>query len=138
MGHSVVTHERINKQLNYEGYGLIRYHFCRLPVEHDRGSASLPPGPHLYRRLHHCRRSRPDLCCWNRDHHPHRHPGPRCPGCQEIGSAQDPCSSGIDGIFFHFYSFKSKSKTKIRNKKKKKKKKKKKTPKKKKKKKKKK
>merc|ERR1711981_1465243 len=61
MGHSVVAYERINKQLNYEGYGLIRYHFRRLPVEHDRGPADRLPGPHQYGRPHHCWRSRPHL-----------------------------------------------------------------------------
>merc|ERR1712001_422751 len=61
MGHSVVTHERINKQLNYEGYGLIRCHFCRLPVEHDRGSANRLPGPPDCCHLHHCRRSSSQL-----------------------------------------------------------------------------
>merc|ERR1712001_280380 len=115
--HSGVTHERINKQLNYEGYGLIRYHFCRLPVEHDRGSASLPPGPPVCCHLLHCRRSRPHSCFWSHRHHPHRCPAPRS-GCQESGSPQDPCRTAIDGIFFLFCSFKSKSKTKIRNKKK--------------------
>merc|ERR1712029_645071 len=45
MGHSVVTYERINKQLNYEGYGLFRYPPGRVPGQHDRGPADLPPRP---------------------------------------------------------------------------------------------
>merc|ERR1712066_313992 len=114
MGHSVVTHERINKQLNYEGYGPVRYHIRRLPVEHDRSSANLPPGPPDSRHLHHCR-------------HPHRCSRPRRSRCQEAGSAQDPGSSTepirLDGIFlFKIPSFKYQMKKQVTKKKKKKKK----------------
>merc|ERR1712165_512152 len=96
MGHSVVTDERINKQLNYEGYGLIR---C-LPAEHDRGPASVPAGPPEHRHLHHCRRSRPHRCQWSHGHHPHRNSRPRRSRRQETGSAQASAGESVDGIFF--------------------------------------
>merc|ERR1711997_284322 len=117
MGHSVVIHERINKQLNYEGYGLFRYHPRRLPGLHDRGSAYLLPGPPYRGHLHHCWRSGPDRS-----------------RCQEACSAQDPGSPAepIGGQSTTLFSFqvqikKSKKPPKktLKNKKKKKKKKKK-------------
>ena len=98
--------------------GPVRYHFRRLPAQHERGSATCLLGPHLRRHLHHGRWPRPHLCCWNRCHHPHQYPGPRCSGCQEDCSAQAPVRCWIDGIFFLFIAYHQiKIKTKCRNKK---------------------
>merc|ERR1711997_422681 len=120
MGHSVVIYERINKQLNYEGYGLFRYHPRRLPGLHDRGSANLLAGPHHRGHLHRCFRSGLDRCFRNR-YHPHRSSGPWRSRCQEACSAQDPGSpaepiGGHSTALFSFSKFKLKKEKKTFNK----------------------